>query len=150
LQAADRGGDLGGQGQLAASRSGRRRPLRARRPAAENSRSRSRLGSQARAGPARASIAIQAVSSQAMATSSHQIWVLAKAVQGQVPQASVLGAPDPVLAAGPAPVPQFEVSELPGGGVGGEAGDAVPADVGEPQVRAGHSTQSCPELGSKR
>ena len=39
-----------------------------------------------------------------MATSSHQIWFCVKAVQGQVPQAGVLGAADPVLAAGAAAV----------------------------------------------
>jgi hypothetical protein len=41
---------------------------------AANSRSRSRLGSQAQARPSGASICIQASSSQAIATSSHQIW----------------------------------------------------------------------------
>ena len=72
-----------------------------------------------------------------MATSSHQIWFWAKPCSGQVAQAGVLGAADPVLAAGAAAVAQFQVSELPGPGVGGEGGDAVPADVGEPQLRAG-------------
>jgi hypothetical protein len=37
----------------------------------------------------------------------------------------------------PAAVTQFQVSELPGPGVGGEAGDPVPADTGEPQPGAG-------------
>ena len=51
-------------------------------------------------------------------------------------QAGVLRAADPVLAPGPAPVTQFQVSELPGPGVGRERSDAVPVDVGEPQLRA--------------
>ena len=72
-----------------------------------------------------------------MATSSHQIWFCVEAVQREVPQAGVLRAPDPVLAPRPAAVAQFQVGELPGPGVGGEGGDAVPADVGEPQLRAG-------------
>jgi hypothetical protein len=41
------------------------------------------LVSQARAGPSRASIAIQAVSSRAMATSSHQIWFWSKPRSGR-------------------------------------------------------------------
>jgi hypothetical protein len=45
------------QGQVAAMRSRVRQPPRARRPAAENRRSRRRLGSHARAEPSRASIA---------------------------------------------------------------------------------------------
>jgi hypothetical protein len=44
------------------------------RPAQAKIRSRSRRGSQRRAGPGRASIAVQASSSQASATISHQIW----------------------------------------------------------------------------
>jgi hypothetical protein len=34
-------------------------------------------------------------------------------------------------------VPQFQASELPALGAGGEAGDPVAVDVGEPQLRAG-------------
>ena len=49
-------------------RTRRRRPPRTMRRAAESNRS--RLGSQARAGPSRASICIQAVGSQAIATGS--------------------------------------------------------------------------------
>jgi acyl carrier protein len=59
------------------------RPPRAIRPAAVNRRSRRRLGSHARAGPSRASIVIQAVSSHAMATSSHQTWFWAKPCSGR-------------------------------------------------------------------
>jgi hypothetical protein len=47
--------------------------------------------------------------------------VLGEAVQGQVAKPGVLGAPDPVLAPGPALVPQFQVGQLPAAGVGGEA-----------------------------
>jgi hypothetical protein len=61
-------------GQRAASRSRSLRAPRTIRPAADSSRSRSRLGSQRRPGPGSASIAIQASSSHASATISHQIW----------------------------------------------------------------------------
>ena len=87
--------------------------------------------------PVRASICIQARSSQARATISHQIWFWVEVVQRQVAQAGVLGVADPVLAAGPAAVTQFEVGELPAGGVGGERGEPVPVDVGEAQLGAG-------------
>jgi hypothetical protein len=53
----------------------------------------------------------------------------AKDKQGQVAQAGVFGAP--VLTVGPAAVAQFQVGELTAVGVGGEAGDAVPVDIGE-------------------
>jgi hypothetical protein len=114
----------------------RRRPPWARRPTVENKAQAQALGSQARAGPSRASICVQAVSSQAMATSSHQIcsW---QAVQREVAQAGVLGGADAVLAARPPAVAQFQVRELAGPGVGGEAGEAVPADAGEAQLGAG-------------
>ena len=62
--------------------------------------------------------------------------VLGEALQRQVPQPGVLGAADPVLAAGPPAVPQFQVSELAFLRVGGEGGEPVPVDVGEPQLRA--------------
>ena len=55
------------QGQRSASRRRSRRPPRARRTAAENRRSRRRLGSQCRAVPVRASICVRARSSQASA-----------------------------------------------------------------------------------
>src|SRR5690348_7567174 len=44
--------------------------------------------------------------------------VLGEALERQVPQPGVLGAADPVLAAGPAPVTEFQVRELafPGAG----------------------------------
>jgi hypothetical protein len=63
------------QGHVVARHSRVRLPLRAMRPAAENSRS--RLGSQVRAVPSRARICIHAVSSPATATSSHQTLVSA-------------------------------------------------------------------------
>ena len=56
--------------------------------------------------------------------------VLVEAVQREPAQPGVLGAPDPVLTACLAAVTQLQVSELPGAGVGGEADDAVPVDVG--------------------
>ena len=71
------------QGHRAASLSRRRRPTRARRPATENRRSRSRLGSQRRAVPVRASIWVQARSSQARATISHHSWFWAKPCRGR-------------------------------------------------------------------
>lgn len=51
---------------------------------------------------------------------------------GEVPQAGVLGAPDAVLAPGPAAVAHLQAGDLPPGlGAGGKAGDAVAVDVGE-------------------
>ena len=46
--------------------------------------------------------------------------VLAETVQGKVPQAGVLGAPDAVLAPGAAAVQQFQVGELAALGAGRE------------------------------
>ena len=63
--------------------------------------------------------------------------VLGDALQRQVPQPGVLGVPDAVLAPRPPPVPQLQVSELAFLRVGGEGGEPVPVDVGEPQLRAG-------------
>ena len=74
----------GAHGQTADSRSLRRRLPRTSRPAAENSRRRSRRGSQRRAGPVRASIAVQASRSLARATISHQIWFWAKPCSGRL------------------------------------------------------------------
>jgi hypothetical protein len=100
-------------------------------------RSRRRLGSQRRASwPVRASICVQAMSSQASATTAHQIWFCVKSCR-QVRESGVLGVAEAVLAAGPAAVPQFEIGELAAGGVGGEGGDAVPVDAGQAQLRAG-------------
>ena len=59
----------------------------------------------------------------------------AKDNERQVAQPGVLGAADPVLAAGPAPVQQLQVRELALLRVGGEGGEPVPVDVGEPQWR---------------
>src|SRR6516164_9830266 len=54
--------------------------------------------------------------------------VLREAPQRQVPQPGVLGAADPVLAAGPPAVPQLQVGELAFLGVGGEGGEPVAVD----------------------
>ena len=43
----------------------------------------------------------------------------------------------PVLAPGPAAVPELEVGELTAAGAGGKAGEPVAVDVGEPQLGAG-------------
>ena len=72
------------RGQRSASRSRSWRPLLARWPAAESGRSRRRLGSRRRALPVRASIWVQASSSQARAAISHQIWLRAKFLSGRV------------------------------------------------------------------
>jgi hypothetical protein len=71
------------QGQRSASRSRRRRPPRVSRPAAENRPSRRRFGSQRRAFPVRASSCVQARSSLARATISHQSWFWAKPFSGR-------------------------------------------------------------------
>jgi hypothetical protein len=42
-----------------------------------------------------------------------------------------------LLAPGPAPVAQLQAGELAAFGVGGEGGEPVPVDIGEPQLRAG-------------
>jgi hypothetical protein len=63
--------------------------------------------------------------------------VLGEPVEGEVAQAGVLGGLDPVLTPGAAAVTQLEAGELPAFGAGREAGEPVPADVGEPQLRAG-------------
>ena len=45
--------------------------------------------------------------------------------------------PDPVLAAGPAPVTQLQIGQLASGGVRDEGGDPHPVDVVEaPQTRS--------------
>jgi hypothetical protein len=49
----------------------------------ENRRSRSRLGSQERADPVRASIWVQVSNPQASATISHQTWYCAKPLSGR-------------------------------------------------------------------
>ena len=61
--------------------------------------------------------------------------VLGEALEREVPQPGVLGIADAVLAAGPAAVPQLQVRELAFPGVGGEGGEPVAVDVGEPQLR---------------
>src|SRR6202044_2835490 len=62
--------------------------------------------------------------------------VLGEALEREVPQAGVLGAADPVLAAGPAAVAELEVGELAFLRVGGEGGEPGPVEAGEPQLRA--------------
>jgi len=62
------------------------------------------LGSHLRALPGGASIFVQARSSQAEATSSHQSWLALNSCRGQVAQAGVFGGADPVFAAGAEPV----------------------------------------------
>ena len=131
LQADDRGGDLAGP----APACGEAEPQAA--AAADQA---PRDGEQAQpqapglppAGlPARASSWVQASSSQARATISHRSWLWANPFRWQVPQPGVLGAADPVLAADPAAVPQFQVRELAFPGVGGERGEPVPVEVGD-------------------
>jgi hypothetical protein len=67
--------------------------------------------------------------------------VLGQVVQRQVGKPGVLRAPNPVLGAGPTPMPQLQVGELAarpaGRGVGGERGQPMPVGVGDPQLRAG-------------
>jgi hypothetical protein len=63
--------------------------------------------------------------------------VLGEALEREVAQAGVLGIPDAVLAAGPVTVPQFQVRELAFPRVGGERGEPVPVEVGEPELRPG-------------
>ena len=59
--------------------------------------------------------------------------VLGEVVQWQVGQAGVFGVADPVFAAGPPAVAQFQVGELPAAGVvGRERGDPVSVGVGDP------------------
>ena len=123
------------QGQRSASRSRRRRPPRTSRPATAKIRSRSRLGSQRRAGPARASICVQASRSQASATISHQSWFCANPFSGRLRRPVSLA--QRILAACPAAVPELQVRELPAFRAGGQAGEPVPVDVGEPQLRPG-------------
>ena len=69
--------------------------------------------------------------------------VLGEALEGKVPQPGVLRAADPVLAPGPPAVPQFQVSELAFARVGGEGGEPVPVDAGEPQLRSRGAGAPC-------
>jgi hypothetical protein len=73
----------GVQRQCSSSRNRRRRPPRTSRPAAESRLRRSRFGSQRRAVPVRASSWVQASSSQARETISHQSWFWAKPLSGR-------------------------------------------------------------------
>jgi hypothetical protein len=124
------------QGHRSASRSRRRRPPRTSRPAAESRRRRSRLGSQRRAVPVRASSWVQASSSQARETISHQSWFWAKPWRGRFRSPVSFAQRIRSSQRGPLPVAEFQVSELPFLRVGGEGGEPVPVEVGEPQLRA--------------
>ena len=75
---------------------------RTSRAAAENRRSRSRLGSRRRVGPVRASMAIQGEELAGQGDDFAPDLVLGVAVQGEVAQAGVLGAPDALFAPGAA------------------------------------------------
>ena len=94
------------------------------------------MASQRRAAPLRASSWVQASSSQASATISHQSWFWAKLFSRRF-RSPVSLAADAVLASGPPVVPQLQISELAFAGAGGEGGEPVPVDVGEPQLRPG-------------
>lgn len=123
------------QGHRSARRSRRRRPPRARRAAAVNRRKRRRLGSQRRACPSRASMAIQAgarwPSRRSRPRSGSGRSPGAGSSAGRCLSRSGCGP-----RSGPGGGPQFEVVELAAFRAGGEAGDAVAVDVGEPQLRA--------------
>ena len=131
----------------AARCSTRRRVWRARRPATESSRSRSRFGFPP---PSRVLGVGEHLGPGQQLTSEHDDRapdaVLVQPVQRQVVQPGVLGVADAILAAGPATVPQLEVGDLStrsaGAGVGGSQegcgrGDPVAVVVGDPQLRSG-------------
>ena len=63
--------------------------------------------------------------------------VLVEPVQGEVRQPGGLGLPDPVLAAGPATMPELELLEGAASGVGRERGEPVAVDVIEAELRSG-------------
>ena len=93
-------------------------------------------------------MAIQASSSQASATISHQTWFWAcPSQQRQVAQARVLGAPDPVLAPGPPPVPQFQAGELSAAGADWRCCPICRGVVGRRRVEVGPVVGTA---GSKR
>ncbi len=134
-----RGGVLEGQDDPAAV-AGQSRGI-------EKSRSRSRFGSHRRAGcsGAMAKSWVQAVKSPASRPGRTRP-VLVEPLQRQVPQAGVLRDPDPVLAPGPAPVPQLEIGHCPRGTFVANAVSRYPstsanrAPVGRsrPRCRLGH------------
>ena len=108
-------------------------------PGGGNRRSRSRLGSQGRAGPSRVSICIQAVSSLAMATSSHQIWIWSRPAR-DVAERGVWR-----RGAGPTPARhggELPVRELPRLEGMDEAKEAA-GDGGEPLLCAGMRGALC-------
>ena len=126
------GGDLVAQGHRAARRRRSLRPPRTRRPATEKRRSRRRLGSQRRAGgrAGRAS-AVQAVSSQARATISHQIWFWAKPCSGRLRRPVSLAQRMRSSQRARRRWRSSRSASWPWRGVGDEAGEAVPVEVGE-------------------
>jgi len=63
--------------------------------------------------------------------------ILREVMQGKVSQTGVLHVPNPVLTPCSPAVPQFQVRELPAGGVRDERGEPVPLEVGEPELRTG-------------
>ena len=71
-----------------------------------------------------------------MAIISHQIWFWSKPRSGRLRSPVSLAAHDPVLTSCAA-VAQFQVSELAGLGIGGETGEPVLINIGEPQPRTG-------------
>jgi hypothetical protein len=99
--------------------------------AAENSRSRSRLGSQRRAGPVRASIGGQASRSSGELDDLQPYLVLGGAVEGEVAQAGVAGR------SGALAVPQLQLGDRCAGGIASEAGQAQSTGTGKAQLRAG-------------
>jgi hypothetical protein len=105
----------------------------ARRPAAENSRSRSRFGSPRRAWClARASICSHPGQLARERDEDAPDAVLGEVVQRQVGQPGVLGAADATLGAGTEAVLHFKVGELAAGSVGCERGDPHAVRVGDP------------------
>lgn len=83
---------------------------------------------------------LQAVISQASATTACQMRFWSSSSIGRFGQPGVLRRADTVLGAGAAAVPQLEVGELrpgPPGGVGGERGVAQSIRVGDPRLRPG-------------
>ena len=67
----------------------------------------------------------------------HQIRFWSNPCRGEVRQPGGLGLPDPVLAAGPATMPELELLEGAASGVGRERGEPVAVDVIEAELRSG-------------
>lgn len=110
------------QGQWRASRSQRRRPVETSRAAAENSRSRKRLGSNLRVSPGSAH-RHPGQQFEADLDAFQPGLVLGGVVQGKVAQLGVAGCADAVLGAGALAVPQFQGRDRGAACVRCEAGD---------------------------